>query len=659
MESAIVVPVLSRRQNRPEIRGYDLSRSRHSKLTMILRAVPQALSASATKCCAHSYAFVANAPRRIDSMDLDPARRFLRRGNFARNSDPLGYIIKKMPKSLLRVSSLWFVITLIVLMALEVPSATGRILERFGADIVAGWLGQLVFLSLFIDALKGTLPRAVMIIPVIFYSSYYFAFWTQGVHVKLMSDDLRRTNPKTILEFNSKLHSLVIDQADVFAATHSIPVVYARYPSYIQDGYLSYRLIARDKIKEYLTRNADDVQILSVDWDDSIQSNVRELRIPERPPHKVITVIVHDANGEGWKDWNIGFHTTSLSVEGQIVGIFKSGYVRRLPIIPFFTIGCKFSSVPPRRSCQAEFATERLPIESRPNSVDRTLYPDPVSIMLGIKALSDNQIAHFRNSDVGDDPPTRGAPGEDAAFGALRDIVGERSPALSWATGFLIASNPSRLAPFAAAMTKRFLDLSQIGASDVPGRLDQTRLLAAGIVALGPTEFATVQDLLSDLARRDDSIRDSYPLLYLRLADAGPKMYSIYRDQFLAQNATQRDKLLAVIAICRIGQADNELISAINSEWAKFDSGELKGNNYQTALFIALLKLGQESTTKNSGRPNSRILQGWYEAVLAGRGKTDIGPNNCMPMEWPENTYVPAFLAPSLKWVNERWVLAD
>ena len=144
-----------------------------------------------------------------------------------------------MPKSLLQVSSLWFAIALIVLMALEVPSAPGRILEKFGADIVAGWLGQLVFLSLLIDALKGTLPRAVMLIPVIFYLSYYFAFWAQGIHVKLKSDELRRTNPKMVLEFNSKLHSLVIDQADVFAATHSIRVVYARDPSYIRDGYLS------------------------------------------------------------------------------------------------------------------------------------------------------------------------------------------------------------------------------------------------------------------------------------------------------------------------------------------------------------------------------------------------------------------------------------
>ena len=571
----------------------------------------------------------------------------------------LSYIARKIPKSLFRVTSLWFVTPLIVLMALEAPLAPGRMLQKFGADFVAGWLVQLVFLSLLIDALRGTLPRAVLTIPLIFYSAYYLSYWEQGIHVNRESDELRRMNPGTIFKFDSKSNSLVTDQADVFAATHSIPVVYARDASYVRDGYLSYRLIARNQIEQYLRRNADDVQVFSVYLNDTIQSNAKELRIPERPQRKIINVSAYDDPGEGWNDWNIGFETTTVSFEGKIVGAFRSGYVRRLPMIPFFTIGCKFSSETAKRACQAEFATERVPIESRPNFVDRTLYPDPVSIMLGIKALSDDQIAHFRNSDVGDDPPMRAAPGEDAAFAALQDVVDGRSPAISWAMSLLIATNPPRLAPFAAGMTKRFLALIQTGGADVPGRLDQARLLVAGIVALGPAEFATVQDLLSDFARRDNSIRDNYPLLYLRLADAGPKLYSIYRDQFLDQNATERDKLLAVTAICRIGQADSELISAINSEWAKFDSGELKDNNYRTALFVALLKLGQEGTIRDSGRPNSPILRGWYEAVLAGRGKTAVGPNNCMPMEWPENTYVPAFLAPRLRWANERWVLAD
>jgi hypothetical protein len=276
--------------------------------------------------------------------------------------------------------------------------------------------------------------------------------------------------------------------------------------------------------------------------------------------------------------------------------------------------------------------------------------------MLGIKSLSHYEVVNFRNSYIGGNLLARAGPGEDAAFGTLQAVIDGRSPPLSWSTGFLVANNPHRLAPFAAAMTKRLTDLRH-GGFDVPGRLEQIRLLVNGIVALGPVEFATVQDLLSELTtHRDVSILNTYPLLYLRLADAGPRMYSIYRDQFLAQNATEREKLLAVIAICRVGQADSELISAIYSEWAKFDSAELRDDNYQTALFVALLKLGQESTVKSSSRPNSQTTKAWYEAVLAGRGKTDVGPNNCMPMEWPEDTYVPRTLAPSLKWLNERWI---
>jgi hypothetical protein len=470
-----------------------------------------------------------------------------------------------------------------------------------------------------------------------------------------VSQELRTTNPGRIIEFDPKQHSLVIDQADVFAATHAIPVVYARDPSYLQDGYASYRLIERDRIKDYLGGNVEGVQFFSVEWDGAVQRSVGELRFSERPQHRVITAAAHDTDGEGWKDWNIGFRTTSLDVDGKIIGLFKSGYVDRLPAIPFFTIGCRFSPEPGKRTCHAEFATERTGIEGRPDSVNRVLYPDPVSIMLGIKGRSEHEIARFHQSDLG----VRAAPGEDAAFSALQEVIDGRSPPLSWRTNALIGNNPSRLAPFAVAMTDRFLELSRAVPSDVPGRLGQSRLLAAGIVALGPAEFANVQALLLDLARRDSSIRNDYPLLYLRLANAGPKMYSIYRDQFLAQNATERDKLLAVTAICRIGQADSELISAIDSEWAKFDSGELKDNNYQSALFVALLKLGQESAIKNSGQRNSPILRAWYKAVLAARGKTDVGPNNCMPMEWPENTYVPAILAPRLRWANERWVLAD
>ncbi len=298
-----------------------------------------------------------------------------------------------------------------------------------------------------------------------------------------------------------------------------------------------------------------------------------------------------------------------------------------------------------------------MAIESRPDSVDRALYDDPVSVMLGIKGLSMSEMTNFRGFS-GETSP-RAAPGEDEAFEALRAVIDGRSPALSWATGLLISGDSPRLAPLAAGMAKRFLALSRMDDADLPGLREQAALLTTGIAALGPAEFASVQDQLADLAQRL-GLRDEYPLLYLRLADAGPKLFAIYRDQFLAQGATQQEKLLAALAICRIGQADSELISAIKSEWSESDRDAAKDDIYKSALFVALAKLGQENFLRSSGPSSSKTLQGWYDAILTGRGKTDIGPNNCMPMQWPRSSiYVPPFMAPRLRWTQQQWRVGD
>ena len=126
------------------------------------------------------------------------------------------------------------------------------------------------------------------------------------------------------------------------------------------------RLIAREDIKKYLSIANDDVQILSIYWDEVIQQNVKELRYPERPPRAIISVSVRNEPGEGWRDWNIGERTTSLILETRVIGEFKTASVRRLSIVPFFTVACKSSARSSVRICQSKFMTEDEEIESRP-----------------------------------------------------------------------------------------------------------------------------------------------------------------------------------------------------------------------------------------------------------------------------------------------------
>jgi hypothetical protein len=562
-------------------------------------------------------------------------------------------ILRSARAQILRIPSLWFVVALFCLLTLELIPASGRFLEQFDSFVFIGWLLQLVLLSLLVDALRGVLPRELLFIPVIFYSSYYFALWAQNKHISVESEKLTAENPANIIDFDPSLYSLVTERADEFVASHYIPVAYAYESTNIDDQYVSYRLMKKDDLSKYSYKNNDGSQILRVYLGDKLQQNVGVLRLVEQPKGHIVSVEVINDPGEGWKDWNIGTETTSLSLDNRVIGSFKRAFVRKLLAIPFFAVGCKTSAGSSKRNCYTEFMTREIWINSQPSSVDVALYDSPVSVMLGIRRLSKEEIA----GRISWNPPPQHPPGEDQAFDALRDVVEGRSPALSWSTSVLISGDQIRLAPFATGMAKRFLDLGRSDNANFPGRREQTALLATGIASLGRAEFETVQNLLADLARKEN-VRDEYPLIYLRLADSGAQLYPIYRDQFLAQNATQTQKLFAVLAICRMGQADSELISALKLEWA--ESGVTQPDNYRAALFVALTKLGQEDELRAAAQSSSRVMKAWYDAVLAGRGKTDVGPNNCMPMEWPgDYTYVPPSMAPSLRWVEQQWRVAN
>jgi len=566
-----------------------------------------------------------------------------------------------MPRTIFRLVSLWSLIALIVVMVLEALPATGPELAAVGGPFVAGWLVHFCLLSLFIEALAGRFPVAAALVPVLAYSSYYLAYWEQGVHARQRSAELRRSNPGKILDFNAESYSLVLDKADGFGASHEIPIVFANDSSYKPEEYLSFRLWPTDRLSQFLKESHATFQVLGVYWDGLKQPAVKELCVAERPPHRIVEATVHDDPGDGWKDWNLGEEATAITVEGRTIGVFRSGYVLRLPKFPFLMIGCRYSVSPRLRECDANFITERVPMESVPEGVDRGRYDDPVSIMLGIRKITDDGILSSRGFAVGADAAgpvaARSDAGEDEAFETLRAVINGQNPAIAWTMGQTIAGDPVRLAPLAAGMAKRFVALNQPERTDAPGRREQAALLSTGLVALPKVDFVAVADELRVFMRRGGSAED-HPALYLRLADSGPNMFSFYRDRFLASETSRLERLLAALAICRIGQADSELISAMTRQWSESESAPAADDNYnyKAALFVTLLKLGREDVLRKAVDTDSATLKAWYEAVLALQGNTEAGPNNCMPMEWPRAEYIPSSLSPKLRWSHEKWL---
>jgi hypothetical protein len=562
-------------------------------------------------------------------------------------------------RKFLKLFTFWSFAILVALQVLEASPEAARLLNGAGAPYVSGWLFHFGLVAMFFEGLIGRCSRLLIAFPTIFYPCYYLAYWQQSVHIAEESKLLKSTNPRKILELDSKQFSVVMDGADTFVAAHAIPVAYTFEPSYRPDQYVSYRLMPDAQVNPFIRAAGKDIQTLGVYWNDAKMPNLREIRMPQKPATRFVTITFTDDPGIGWNDWNIGVETTEVALDRERIGLFKSAYVQRLPKFPFLTIGCVYSGRPAEPNCQASFVFERQTIDSIPDSIDQTRFDDPVSIMLGIPSYTEAELRDFRGYPVNAAGPQRpeaaSRPNHDAAFATLRAIVDGQNPPVAWTMSSAVASDPARLAPLASDIAKRFVELNGPEAADLPGRHEQVALLAAGLAALAPADFLTVSGQFDGVVRKEDGWR-RYPLLYLRLADRGPSMFSFYRDRFLARDISRSERLLATLAICRIGLADSELLAAMKSGWSNEEPATTGDDDEKTALLVALLKLGQGALLRETARTDSPSLQAWYDAVLDGRGKTNVGPNNCMPMDWPLSEFVPANLASNLRWSRRRWI---
>jgi hypothetical protein len=242
---------------------------------------------------------------------------------------------------------------------------------------------------------------------------------------------------------------------------------------------------------------------------------------------------------------------------------------------------------------------------------------------------------------------------EDRAFALLQEIVDGHNPKPLHNMGYSLGQNPERLAPFAEAMARRFVELNGPGARNIPNRDGQWFALRDAIAALPRTAFSSIANQIFDIVRRQPE-RDPMPALYVRAADAGMTTFPFYRDHFLGDANRGYLRILPVLAICRLGQADEETIAEMKRRF--LDADDKAGDDrYKSALAVALMKLAQEAFLQQNAHTVPSRTRGWLDAVLAHKGETETGPNNCMPYEWSSSGYLGSVMAPSLKRQGNDW----
>jgi hypothetical protein len=97
-----------------------------------------------------------------------------------------------------------------------------------------------------------------------------------------------------------------------------------------------------DKLPAILQQTGVKLRTFSVYLDEEDQTSLRVVEVPERPPRKIVSTLVRDGPDNGWRDWNLSEQTTEISLDGDQIGVFRSGFARRLSKFPFLAIGCRF-----------------------------------------------------------------------------------------------------------------------------------------------------------------------------------------------------------------------------------------------------------------------------------------------------------------------------
>jgi hypothetical protein len=548
---------------------------------------------------------------------------------------------------------------LLIFLALEVLPLPGLYLTFLGGSLFAGLLVHLLLASLLVEALIGRIPRAFVLIPIIAYGAYYAAYFREGSQVAQVTEKLRTTNPGKIYDFDPAANSLVMDRGQEFVETHDVPVVYEPNRNF-PEGYLSERLITRVQCRGIKKDTQNRVSTLGVHFNDIFQQNICLLRFPERPTNKAVKVTLVGDPQLWARDGDIRQQTTEISVDDKTVGSFTRAFIWRLPALPVLAIGCMLIDQPPAWKCLAAFDRRLMTLDGIPDNVDRVKFDEPTSVMLGIRKYVAADLANFSGFESNlralDSVHQEPEKVENNVFAILDAIIDGQNPKTPFNLGYSLAANLDRLTPHADGMARRFVALLHGDTRTIPNWREQMEALATAIGALPHEAFVSVSGPLFEVVKEDpDRAMHKYPMIYVRMGEAGTAMLSFYRDQVMAKQIRGWERMFPVLALCRIGEADTDLIEELKR---RYNSVDLQGGsdpvNYKTALFVTLLRLGQDFFLRED-HPNDGARDQWYADVLAGKGLTKIGPNNCMPEEWPLTIYATREVASWLKWSRNGW----
>jgi hypothetical protein len=553
--------------------------------------------------------------------------------------------MRKIPKSILL-----FAFTGVLFLVQHLPYV-GVLLMVFGAPLWSVVTINLAFLLMAKEAWDGTLPRAVIVLPILYFGIY--AGVTIVGHWRLfqLRQQIARDNQAVHVAFDPKQNDLVVDAKVVDSApalgkvpenlveAYDIPVVYGANANQRVASHLSYRVVAK-KTCDAVRRGDPNVVTLAFQENGAFNFNLCLLRQPEDPAKPAVTVSAGDTAET--KDWLLPTKVSTITVTDASNQVFtlKGGTAAPFARVPLPVIGCALDSAAPAWRCFAEFERDAYAPLAGKNSRNLDHNPNTAAIAatLGLVASP----ASGRVSETASDPAVAQnlksyeEKERDNELKRFHDLVTDlvlpdwRFPYLSEHPELTVAEAPAmaealQRAEEVTTVTRHGRERSVLKYNNNNIRM----VLSEMIVRLPEDAYAPLVPQLVEAARADAnntqsgvgwSLQSQAPAFMLRLEDAAPaEMADLFAATLQVEHAPCAAQTTAVLGLCRAGaeqaaKVQDDLLQLFAST-SRYNGGTME---LHSALYVTLLRMGMKDAVVNDpteGR-SDRVAQ-WYQEKFA------------------------------------------
>lgn len=287
--------------------------------------------------------------------------------------------------NLFRLVSVWALLAGCGLYLAQIPEFPGIFLMMFMASFFTGMLFHVALIALLVEALTRRVPRIFAIIPILAYSGYYAAYFSEPYQLAAKELTLRAANPTPIL-FDASRYSLVHDKSMDVVDRYSAPSVYESL-AWASGTWVVHFLVSEAQCKTLKESGARiDIRDLAA----FSAPGACHITFPFQPPLPLFEIMHSRENRGIYKD---EYETTDIMIDRRLKARYVALHTTRLLAFPLLFAGCSLNDSSSTWDCHFNFARKPLTLNPYPGSNGSTL--DDVKLV-GLHQYGRDPFRDFR-----------------------------------------------------------------------------------------------------------------------------------------------------------------------------------------------------------------------------------------------------------------------